>query len=157
MRSSPHNRDLRPRPRALLPWTVGWVLTLAACGGALAPQEAPSDTAVTVEGAEASFDEAEQDLQAVLGERESYGYGEQSGGDALEPPAADRPSELSQHKSLSRAEGRCERACRALASMTRSADRLCELTGEGDSRCDGVRQRVRAAGDLVASFCSACE
>lgn len=40
------------------------------------------------------------------------------------------------------ASGRCERACRALASMERSAERLCELAGADDERCASARERL---------------
>ena len=51
--------------RTVLPWAGCWLL-LAACGGAM-EAKAPQDGAVAgVEEAEASFDAAEQDLQALL-------------------------------------------------------------------------------------------
>ena len=41
---------------------------------------------------------------------------------------------------------RCSQACRALSSMKRSADRLCELTGSEDPRCTDVVSRYERAG-----------
>jgi hypothetical protein len=50
----------------------------------------------------------------------------------------------------------CATACRALASMARSADHLCSLAGEGDGRCDDARGRVRGATARVRSACPTC-
>jgi hypothetical protein len=37
---------------------------------------------------------------------------------------------------------RCVRACKALGSMQRAVDRLCELTDDDDERCEDGRERV---------------
>ena len=51
----------------------------------------------------------------------------------------------------------CEVACRALASMRRSADRLCGLSAGGDAgRCDDARGRVTRAEGKVKERCPAC-
>lgn len=50
----------------------------------------------------------------------------------------------------------CMTACRALASMTRAAEHLCGLAGEGDDRCAGARARVKSATDRVESQCPSC-
>jgi hypothetical protein len=50
----------------------------------------------------------------------------------------------------------CATACRALASMARSADHLCSLAGEGDGRCDDARGRVRGATARVHTACPTC-
>ena len=50
----------------------------------------------------------------------------------------------------------CAIACRALSSMRRAADRLCELTGEEDAACVDARERVRAADERVRSGCADC-
>ena len=145
-----------PLLRPLLPWAMLWLFMAAACGGAASQAAPPSTTTPTsVAEAEATFDEAEQDLHAMLTGRD--GNGEAGGVEAELPPTADAPNELQQSRTATpRRADRCERACRALASMDRSAERLCELAGEDDSRCASVRQRVRAAGDLVASACPGC-
>jgi len=49
----------------------------------------------------------------------------------------------------------CAVACTALASMQRSAERLCEL--EPGPRCDEVRERVETARGRVAERCPTCE
>ncbi len=71
------------------------------------------------------------------------------------PPQSDRtPNEG--YRNSRRALNRCVFACRALASMARSATRLCLLTGVGDRRCQSAQNRVRAARVLVRSSCPAC-
>jgi hypothetical protein len=50
----------------------------------------------------------------------------------------------------------CAVACKALASMTKSADHLCALAGEGDGRCEDARGRVRGAATRVRSVCPGC-
>ncbi len=52
--------------------------------------------------------------------------------------------------------GACSIACRALASMASSADRLCHLAGENDGRCDDARNRVRGATARVKTACPGC-
>ena len=57
------------------------------------------------------------------------------------------------------AAGDCSAACRALASMERAADHLCDL-GAGDPedhrRCDDARRRVTAARERIKSACGTC-
>jgi len=52
----------------------------------------------------------------------------------------------------------CRRACRALASMARSATRICALEppGSGD-RCKSARQRVARARNRVRDACGECD
>lgn len=51
----------------------------------------------------------------------------------------------------------CEVACRALASMRRSAARLCDLAAGGEAgRCDDARARVTRAEGRVKERCPAC-
>lgn len=50
----------------------------------------------------------------------------------------------------------CGTACAALQSMTRAAEHLCGLTGEGDARCTSARSRVKTAGDRVRGACPSC-
>jgi hypothetical protein len=50
----------------------------------------------------------------------------------------------------------CVTACRALASMGRSAAHVCDLAGEGDERCESARGRVSRATDRVRSRCPSC-
>lgn len=43
----------------------------------------------------------------------------------------------------------CDLVCKALASMRRSADRICEITGDEDPRCTKARGRVSDAASRV--------
>ncbi len=56
-------------------------------------------------------------------------------------------------------QGGCVHACRALRSMTRSAERLCALAREeGEQRmCEDARRRVRQARGVVRSACVRCD
>lgn len=54
-------------------------------------------------------------------------------------------------------QGRCSRACAALASMVRAADRLCQMTGEEDDRCRSARRRVASGRRIVERHCPACD
>jgi len=54
--------------------------------------------------------------------------------------------------------GDCRRACQALASMVRSAARICQLDPPGGSgRCEHARERVAQARDRVREACGECE
>jgi hypothetical protein len=50
----------------------------------------------------------------------------------------------------------CVTACSALSSMERATRHLCDLTGEGDARCDSARSRVSGATERVTASCPAC-
>ena len=50
----------------------------------------------------------------------------------------------------------CTTACSALSSMERAARHLCNLTGDGDARCDNARSRVSGASERVMASCPAC-
>ncbi len=50
----------------------------------------------------------------------------------------------------------CVTACSALSSMGRAARHLCDLTGDGDARCDNARSRVSGATERVMASCPAC-
>jgi hypothetical protein len=50
----------------------------------------------------------------------------------------------------------CATACRSLASMTRSADHLCQMAGETDGRCEDARARVAGARGRVKAACPGC-
>ncbi len=73
------------------------------------------------------------------------------------PPQPEKPSLDQPAAPSSSASGDpCAVACRALASMASSADRLCHLAGENDGRCDDARNRVRGASARVKSACPGC-
>ncbi len=119
---------------------------------------------------EAKLAAAERDLNAQLGATPAT----PSGGEAvtldLAAPAEDKAAEQSKPSAqpapapppkASRAEQpgsvggasaqresrapSCDTICKALASMERSADRICELTSAEDTRCTRARERVDSA------------
>lgn len=55
----------------------------------------------------------------------------------------------------------CAQLCKALSSMSRAADRLCELARDGGDdgrqRCSDARAKVEAARARVRAKCPACE
>jgi hypothetical protein len=66
------------------------------------------------------------------------------------------PADAKPEKDVGGAADSCSVACKALASMASSADRLCRLSGENDGRCDDARARVRGAMSRVKSACPSC-
>ena len=50
----------------------------------------------------------------------------------------------------------CDLVCRALASMRRSADRICELVGDKDPRCTQARKQVDDAAHRVEGAGCTC-
>lgn len=52
----------------------------------------------------------------------------------------------------------CGKACKALGSMKRSMDRICELTGPEDpeKRCQSAREKAKAARERVEKHCPDC-
>ena len=68
-------------------------------------------------------------------------------------------AELGQaQQDLEAAASDCSTACRALASMERATQHLCELVVEPDDRgrCDDARQRLHKARERIRSACGAC-
>jgi len=80
------------------------------------------------------------------------------------PPAtereapADKQSEFSATESAAepRAGTPCDIACRAFASMRRSAGRICELAGQSDERCARAKQRVEQAQSQIGRAACRC-
>jgi hypothetical protein len=85
-----------------------------------------------------------------------------------EPPRAEEPAEVDGDEEKprrrdeapqqsSRAEAArtgkvgspCDMACRALSSMRRSAERICELAGPDDERCTRARGRIAVAEERI--------
>jgi hypothetical protein len=139
-------------------WLCVGVAACAQKPAALGPEEptldrpAPAD----VEAAATAFDDAEASLQRVMvssGDQAVEGQRQTVTPDdsTAETPLADREKEEGRSRATL-----CSRACRALASMERSANRLCELTSEEDERCEGARRRLGSAQELVRRSCPAC-
>lgn len=53
-------------------------------------------------------------------------------------------------------DARCVRSCKALASMRRAVERLCELTGEADERCENAKSRLSTSEKKVADAGCSC-
>jgi hypothetical protein len=146
-------------------------MALVACGGgkpAAAPSMAePGATVGAPEGGKEESDAQENEDPKVAFEKAEKRLDELFGGagepDAGVPaPADERPTPMTDPEdegeeisSLSKND-RCTVACKALASMERSADQVCEMTGEGDSRCESLRERVERAKSLVQARCPQC-
>ncbi|MBI4953953.1 MAG: hypothetical protein HY908_18150 [Myxococcales bacterium] len=123
------------------------------------PPPAPrADGAVTslrtVDDARDAFERAEAEVQGMLGTGVSSS--EPAPPPGVEPGVRPSPTATYDQTSHASLEERCELACRALGSMARSAERLCELTGEYDDRCRDVRVRVELARVLVHGICPDC-
>jgi len=123
-----------------------------------APEPGAEDDEVAVmslDQAAATFEQAELRIAEML--RAGVAPPANNGGDeapgdteSMSKPAARRLNEYGDGPD------RCLSACQALASMQRSASRLCELTGEDDPRCGDVRDRVEQARQLVVDACPSC-
>lgn len=167
-------------------WSIPWLaLLLAGCAAAHAQTSAPPAAApvgedgagappahapreATVDEAALAFERAERELETVVavatgGDLDAAGSPEEATEGAAQdraepagPPPAARPRAQSPTTPMRQSPDACERACRALASMTRSSDRLCSLTGDGDPRCENVRQRLGRARGTVRRACPAC-
>ncbi len=57
---------------------------------------------------------------------------------------------------LSTAGTDCERVCKALGSMRRSATRICALDGAGGPRCERAQSKLDAAEERVRGSCGGC-
>lgn len=82
-----------------------------------------------------------------------------SGAGAPSEPAAAAPRDADRETSSDWVGSPCDTACRALASMERSAERICALAGETNARCESARtlvkesrERVQASGCWCRSF-----
>ncbi len=60
---------------------------------------------------------------------------------------------------LSAAGTDCAKGCKALASMQRSSERICELNQPGDpgARCQKAKARVEGAREILERRCGSCE
>jgi len=112
---------------------------------------------MTLDDAAASFEQAELQLTELLRLAAAPPTGPDAGDET--PGEAETPGRPAPARRLNEhgdGPDRCLSACRALASMQRSATRLCELTGEEDPRCEDVRDRVERARQLVLDACPSC-
>src|SRR5262245_46321805 len=131
---------------------------LASCGGMKEPVSQNKDRPERTEDAEAQLDRAELDIQKalVLGGEERDRARDSEDERPAGPHAQPAPAPYTDRSTKSAQERRCTTACRALASMDRAANKVCDLAGSEDSRCDGARTRLSAARDLVRRSCPTC-
>ncbi len=115
-------------------------------------QLSPNTTAVDESDPVVALAEAELALDRALG-------GARRAEPQLRADGKGRPVEAPKREALAEGEDACAVACRALASMRRSTDRLCDLTsgpGANPMRCDDARARVLRAEGKVKERCRAC-
>ena len=134
----------------------------AASSAPLSPDAAPND----LEGQIAALGAAEAQLDRVIPRPPAGAVGKDSKKEEQEraaPPSAPMKAGQSGAQKAYRAGGEdlagadpCVTACSALASMARAARHLCDLTGDGDARCDSARERVVGATERVTASCPAC-
>ncbi|MEZ4225010.1 MAG: hypothetical protein R3B13_28915 [Polyangiaceae bacterium] len=140
----------------------GWmllVLMVGGCGGA-----APAAPASAPGGGEPGGD-APENQQYVTPSEPTYaqpppghpgGYGYPQG--AKDDLQSNWGSFEAAASELSQAGNDCRLACKALASMRRSAARICELTEDADSdSCERARRRLREAEERVEKSCTCTE
>jgi hypothetical protein len=80
------------------------------------------------------------------GDREAGATTEPEAGEPADEPRWDR-AELASP---------CDKACRALLSMKRSADAICRISGDASERCTRARGRVSGAEQRVKTAGCAC-
>ncbi len=141
---------------------VGVALLASACGGRPAAMPAGGGS---VQGFEHDLDVAEGRIHTAVASPPGAGQGESSPSSAGPPPApAEAPAqpntEADEQASSPAPEEEsltgCDAACRALSSMQRAADGICELAGESDARCTSARQRVGDAKALIEKSGCGC-
>jgi hypothetical protein len=148
--------------------------------GAPAREEAPLPD--TIDGTLARLDGAEAELARLYGPAPAYAYAQPPGQYAVNqgglgaPPqpqaqplvpaptatAAQPAPQAEARKAEAQAatdsaaptDDPCMTACRALASMRRAANHLCDLTGSNDPRCASAQDRVTNAGGRVQQHCT---
>lgn len=173
MNEEKKTKNLRRRPLCALPAAVAIVLFFG-CGGSEPPMKSPEEGSAptTVPDALAELDRAEAELAQAMGtpafagapgvpdeSRAATGGAAPHDVSPSSPPpppaetaAADRPA----MQSTLPPQDPCVTACRALASMSRSADHVCDLAGHGDDRCSNARSRVERATHRVQAQCPGC-
>jgi len=142
---------------ALFTCAVAGSFSVAACGGASYSSATPP---TSLGQAEQDVDAAEAKLGMLLGTNHTTSPtepGEQPG--VLRPTAPpvppSQPGSNGDTTPLDE-EDRCKTACDALGSMLRAVDRLCDLTGQGEDRCQNARTRANRASERVAQACPSC-
>lgn len=121
---------------------------VVACGGSAAPSAASPSPASdsTMKGGQAAPESTQQSTPTTSTSNTS---------NTRTPEVSAARSELdSAEQRLGSSQGDCAAACRALASMERAAEHLCQL--DTGSECGRARERVEAARERVRSTCGGC-
>lgn len=135
---------------------LGCVAALTACGGSAGKAGSPERPADTVDSLADSIEAEERSLRAELGPPPAAAPAAgkpalDTGLTAEETKAAESVSNQPEPSPTSEAPPRavapCETACKALASMRRSQERICEIAGTAHERCEWAKRKV---GDAVA-------
>lgn len=119
---------------------------------------APSaEEARDLETLEADLAREEQILRSLMLSQDAAAgeAPEDSEGQPAAPPKSPAVGGATKAETLSDRTTRCDRACRALESMRRSADGICRLA-DGDEPCDRANERVSAAQDMIHSAGCSC-
>lgn len=142
-----------------------WLTILAqGCGGAGAPgAKGPARAADDVEQLAEEVLAAEQ---ALLAERQGAAPPAQAPGTTpaeggeeakhAEPAPAPAESPSAEPTATSKPTSPCETACKALASMKRSQERICEITGPAHEKCEWAKRKVADATARVESAGCRC-
>lgn len=106
----------------------------------------------TVDEAVAQLEQAEAKLNSAsnaLTAKSAAGGAEAAQGTSPPPP----PQRMASGDEEARGSP-CFSACRALDSMGRATQYLCELAGDRDARCEGARARLESAHKRVTDACT---
>jgi hypothetical protein len=144
-----------------------WCLLLGCATSRRAPAPSPLPPAEAPADSPATLDERERRDEDRTEKSEGYAEPPTDAAPAAEATTDFQeasPTLLTELSDLDRAEqllsasfSDCSRACRALASMKRSADRVCEIEPPpGSGRCREARRRVAEARARVLQQCGAC-
>jgi hypothetical protein len=135
---------------------VAWgSLVVAACGGTVPPPSSPPPPQSEAPRSQTTEGASEEAPAAASAPAMPEGAG---GAETGRSRAAARTELQRAQADLEASAGECAGACRALASMERATEHLCQLSGEDDDRrrCDDARKRLSDARDRVRRQCGAC-
>jgi hypothetical protein len=126
------------------------LVALSACGGAMAPEaksSMPPAPPPSGSGGESTSAPTTPGLGGASAGADDVPHAQISFDDSV--------------KAFEASGGQCASMCKALASMERAADHLCDLTKDGGAddkkRCDDAQAKVVNARERIKSSCGACE
>jgi hypothetical protein len=114
---------------------------VAAPGGE--PYASTSTEFRTLAEAESALAEAKAEIDRLGGAPPTAG--------AAAPPSAKAEESAARAADVKKADGGCDDACRAFASLARAADAVCRLDTQNTGRCERARQTVVDAERRLAS------